>query len=168
MNAIAKIPLSGGKFHAVVDYTSEPFIRQWRWNLSSQGYAHRTITLAGERHTIWMHRVLCCAPNGIEVDHINGDPLDNRTDNLRLVTHGQNMKNRRRNICRRNGIRFKGVYKNANCSTYTARLTAVVDGERVHLYLGSFTDQESAARAYDTAALAQFGDFSRLNFPVTE
>lgn len=168
MNAVAKIPLSGGKSHAVVDAASEPFIGQWDWSVSSQGYARRSITVSGKTHLVWMHRVICCAPEGVEVDHINGDPLDNRTGNLRLVTHGQNLQNRGRNTSRRDGVSFKGVYKNANCATYTARMTSMVDGKKSHVYLGSFADQESAARAYDQAAYERFGSHARLNFPVSE
>jgi hypothetical protein len=166
MNSVAKIPLSGGKSHAVVDASSEPFIGQWEWSIGTHGYALRTITVFGKTHLVWMHRVICCAPEGVEVDHINGDPLDNRSKNLRLVTRGQNLQNRGRNAGRKNDIVFKGVYKNANCATYTARLTSMVDGKKSHVYLGSFTDQESAARAYDLEAHKRFGDHARLNFPI--
>lgn len=45
------------------------------------------------RKTIYLHRLITDAPNGMDVDHINGDTLDNLDSNLRVVTHLANMNN---------------------------------------------------------------------------
>ena len=164
MNSTALIPLSGGKAHAIVDEHSASSLDQCNWSISDAGYAVRDVIVNGKPSRFYMHRVIAYAPDWVEVDHINGNPLDNRADNLRLATRAQNARNSRPRTSRRDGIPYKGVYKNWNCATYTARVTVKTDGEKKHIYIGSFKDQESAARAYDAKAKALFGEFANLNF----
>lgn len=97
-------------------------------------------------------------PKGAEVvDHINGDPLDNRRANLRLCSHAENMKNRKPNRNATN--QFKGV------ESVSGKWRAVIkaDGKRYHT--GRFATQMEAARAYDDLARTLHGEFARLNFP---
>lgn len=85
------IPLSLGRV-AVVDDDDYPYLSRFSWYCDGT-YAVRTGVHKGVRYAVKMHRVILHAPGTREVDHINGDTLDNRKDNLRLVTHGQNMQN---------------------------------------------------------------------------
>jgi hypothetical protein len=62
-----------------------------RWCLGGSGYT-ATIRYPGGRKTL-MHRVIMSPPKGLQVDHINGDRLDNRRCNLRIVTATQNRAN---------------------------------------------------------------------------
>lgn len=98
-----------------------------------------------------MHREIVDAP---EVDHRNGDRVDNRRANLRAATHLQNCQNARP----KGQSRFKGV------SRYRERWHARIKVPGRRIDLGSFHDEESAARAYDVAAREHFGEFARLNF----
>ena len=94
-------------------------------------------------------------PVGYVIDHINGNPLDNRAVNLRLCTIRENHLNSRISITNTTG--FKGVSKRKN--RYVAQITSM--GRRV--YLGMYKLPEEAAKAYNQAAIRHFGEFARLN-----
>lgn len=90
------------------------------------------------------------------LDHVNGDPSDNRIDNLREASAQQNQANSRRS--RNNLSGFKGVSKQTRNNTWRARIT--VGSEEIHL--GTFPTREVAHKAYQDAALRHFGDFARF------
>lgn len=94
------------------------------------------------------------------VDHEDGDTMNNQRYNLRKATTSQNGANRGKQD-RPTTSRFKGV--NLHWSGgWRAYIT--VDGEWT--YLGIFTAEITAARAYDLAAIERFGEYARLNFPA--
>lgn len=145
------IPLSQGR-HAIVDRDIYPFLSQHKWSYSASGggYAVRVVL----RKTILMHRFILQAPKGVQVDHINGDPLDNRRCNLRLATAQQN----RRNMAPRSGkSKYKGV------CTFESRWRASITVDYKTIHLGLFPTEIQAARAYNEAAIRYFGEFARLN-----
>lgn len=102
-------------------------------------------------------RAIMNAPDGMVVDHINGNPLDNRRANLRICTVKENNWNRRRRIGGSSG--FKGVVR------VGTRWRAIIWPNGKQIYLGSFAEPEEAARAYDRAAREEYGEFACLNFP---
>lgn len=112
-----------------------------------------------DQKQICMHRLILQAPSGIYVDHINHNGLDNRRENLRLATRGQNSGNARP---RTNKIsKFKGVTWDRGSSRWRARIRS---NNQLHC-LGRYASEEAAAIAYDAAALKYFGEFAYLNFP---
>jgi hypothetical protein len=126
-------------------------------------YAHRSCSnlyAASRKPTmIYLHREVMRAPDGMQVDHINGDGLDNRRCNLRLATAQQNRFNTRS----RGGVSpYKGVWLDHS----TGKWRAAIKFDRRRFGLGSFRGEEDAARAYDAAATEMFGEFARLNFPA--
>lgn len=125
-------------------------------------YVRSSVRIKGRRFTIPLHRLISSAGRGQLVDHIDGDGLNNRRSNLRLVTAAENSRNRRKASGIIQSSRYKGVLRSGR--KWLAGITC--DGQRFNL--GSFTDEREAARAYDAKALAIFGDFARLNFPATE
>ena len=99
----------------------------------------------------YLSRVLLNAPPHLIVDHINGDPLDNRKENLRLATQRQNVAN---SLGITGRLLPKGVSKNGN--QFQARIT--VDG--IEMYLGSYSTAAVASKAYTAAAEKYFGEFA--------
>lgn len=86
-----------------------------------------------------------------EIDHINGDRLDNRATNLRLASRAQNCRNRRAI-----GVRFDPRCKN---NPYLSSIG--FKGEKI--YLGAFRTHELARSAYREATKKYFGSFSRFD-----
>lgn len=106
-------------------------------------------------------RLIMNAPDGLVVDHINRNPLDNRRQNLRIVTHSENMRNTQRTRTDRVSCDYRGVTATSNRKKWMSKIK--VEG-RWH-YLGSFAAAEDAARAYDAAARDAHGASAVLNFP---
>ena len=127
--------------------------------LSGPGYLHGSI-----RGThITAHRAAMMIMLGREpqnVDHINGDKRDNRAANLREASQAENAWNTRSSTGSTSP--FKGVSWDKRRGCWVA--FGMADGRQS--YLGSFTEEEDAARAYDAFARAHFSGFGRFNFPA--
>ena len=89
------LPLSGGGV-IWVDRADWEWAVRFRWSRqgTARGYAGRNEERNGRQRLVYLHRQIMDAPTGVHVDHINGDPLDNRRANLRLVTQSENQQNR--------------------------------------------------------------------------
>jgi len=159
---VKEIPLTRGMVAIVddCDYTELAKHRWYAWKGGNAIYARRQF--AGEnrtQRTIYMHRVILGAKPGQICDHVDGNALDNRRQNLRFCTALQNRCNQKH---RQNGTsRFKGVSWHKCVGKWRADIG--VNGR--HLSLGHFEEEEDAARAYDRAAAIYQGEFVRLNFP---
>ena len=108
------------------------------------------------RKVILMHRYIININSKNDIDHINGNTLDNRTINLRSCTRSQNMMNRGPQINNTSG--YKGVF-NINNGKWMARIGL----NSKYKYLGVFTDKDSAARAYNNASIEMHGEFGYQN-----
>jgi hypothetical protein len=148
------IPLGDGAY-AYVDAADYEWLSQWDWHLCSGGYAARWER--GKR--IYMHRQIMQPPEGMLVDHRDGNRANNHRSNRRVCTPAENRCNRRKRCNSRS--RFKGVWYDKARRKWRARCS--YDG-RCHR-LGYFDSEVEAARAYDYAAVAAFGPYTRPNFP---
>jgi hypothetical protein len=93
-------------------------------------------------------------------DHINGNSLDNRRPNLRSASLAQNSCNRKRKG--NSTSKFKGVSKGGGRFKWRVYLAHA----KRNNYIGTFTTEEEAARAYDAMAVKLHGEFARPNFPI--
>lgn len=108
--------------------------------------------------TQYMHRLIMQPGEGLEVDHINGDGLDNTRQNLRIATRSQNCANRK-DYKPKSG--FRGVYQQPHGKSWQVKLS--VNGTMVRG--GNFRDPVAAAHKYDELARSHYGEFATLNFP---
>jgi hypothetical protein len=132
-----------------------------RWSASNYSRNSKTIYVTAriDGKRVPMHRVILNAPDGMEVDHIDGNGLNNQRSNLRLVTTQQNSWNRGIKSTNKSG--YKGVCFRKASNMW--RSSIWLNGK--YISLGSFFCLIKAAKAYDTAAIKYFGEFARLNFP---
>jgi len=129
------------------------------WNKDIKSfYAVRSTPMANwKRQWVSMHREIIDAKTGEFVDHINHDTLDNRKENLRVCSSGQNSANRRRRVDNTSG--FKGVSWHYGICKWRSRL--MVNSKPLHI--GYFQTANEAAIAYDKAAFEHYGEFALTN-----
>ena len=144
------------KRNIMVDKEDEDLIKEHVWTTNS-GYARSTFKIKKNmRRIIKLHDEIMARkieneiPEGYVVDHINGNTLDDRRDNLRLATEDQNRANRKPN----SGRKYKGVTK-TKYNTYVA----YISGKNI----GSYKTEEEAAYAYNNEAKIKWGEFAHLN-----
>lgn len=146
--------------YTLVDDEDYDFLVQWKWCYHPNGYAIRIerakINNKVSCKTVRMHRVVNNTPKEYLTDHINGNRLDNRKDNLRNCTHSENNMNRK---SKHGASKYKGVSKDNGYKNWRAQIQK--DGKVRHL--GTFKCEKEAARTYNKAAKELFGEYARLN-----
>jgi hypothetical protein len=149
------IPLGGRRCphqgFAKVDDEDYERLNQHKWSIGHHGYVTR---FGGTR----MHREVFRTASSLQVDHRNGDKLDNQKHNLRKSSHAQNQQNRPKNVNNTSG--YKGVARVSGAKTYRAYITC--NNKRYEI--GHFDTARLAALAYDFWALHLHGEFAKTNF----
>lgn len=141
----------------LVDDEDLPTIVKYHWSpLRTKYTVYASGRVGGQK--VLMHRMLLDAPAGLEVDHKNGNGLDNQRTNLRLATPQQNRWNRQNSPSGKSSA-YLGVYWNKGRGVWQAQ----AKGETSR-YLGRFSSEEDAARAYDYFVLLRRGPYGRTNF----
>ena len=155
-----EIPLTKGKV-ALIDDEDYFWVSKHKWHYGEKragskiGYAKRGRKVSGKQLFVKMHRAIVACPDGFQVDHIDGNSLNNQKSNLRICTGTQNA----RNVTSVAGCGFKGVSKVSYLTKFRAKICH--NGNRVHL--GYFVTAIEAAIAYDAAAISRFGEFAKTN-----
>jgi hypothetical protein len=156
------IPLTRGHV-AIIDEADREIVSPYKWHASVHDqriiYAatHAKTRKLGNSHTT-MHRMIAGSPQGMFVDHIDGNTLNNSRSNLRVCTPAENARNRRVKM-QNASSRFKGVYFCKFVKKWTAHVTR--DGK--HIRIGFFATDTEAALAYDAASIQVYGKFAATN-----
>jgi hypothetical protein len=146
----------------LVSQSDANLVANFKWHLGSTGYPSTYGTFDGSvkfSRPVTLHRILIGQLNeGLVVDHISRDKLDNRRENLRICTALENSYNR----SKLKGQKYKGVTKHQtkNGITYIASISK--DG--VKHEIKDIQTEEDAARIYDMMAEQLFGNFAGKNF----
>lgn len=154
MTEYKEIPLTKGKV-TIVDADDYEWLSQRKWFCHSQGYA---ASRNPETKKIeFMHRVIMVPDEGMVVDHINRDGLDNRRINMRVCTQAENLRNSYNSFGK---SQYKGVsFKPGRKKPWRARIS--LDGTTE--ILGDFSTEIEAAYAFDLRAKELQGEFAYLN-----
>lgn len=156
------IILTQGQHTVVADDVYE-WANKFKWQAMKGRctyYAVRKIRLEdGSRATSFLHREIMKASPSDEVDHRDGDGLNNLDENLRICSRLENARNRA--MQRNNTSGFKGASFRATRGKWQASIW--IAGKQKNL--GYFDTAVEAAREYDRAALGRFGEFAKINFP---
>ena len=139
-----QIPLTQGRV-ALIDDEDFELIRQWKWRTvlfdKKHLYVMSSIKRDNKWHNILMHRLIMNAQKGQEIDHRNGNRLDNRRSNLRFCTSSQNKMNMKKH---KGTSRYKGVSWQKQRGKWIAGI--MLNYKKTHL--GYFADEVEAAKPY--------------------
>jgi len=147
------VRLTRGK-STLIDKKDLQLITGHNWRTQSCGGRWYAAGSVG-KEVVLLHRFITNAPSDMEVDHIDGNGLNNTRANIRICTHAQNMANRKLSKNSRTG--FNGV------SVFGKRYRAFIEVRGEKIYLGSFGNKIFAAKAYNRAAYKYFGQYATLN-----
>lgn len=151
MISMKQINLTNGDVCLIDD--ENYYLNKYKWYLS-KGYPATTI----EGKMVLMHRLILNVPKDYVVDHINGNPCDNRLSNLRKATVQQNNFNRRA-LNRKIMTSYKGVFWIKEKSLFRVEIKK----DRKPLFIGYFKNEHIGAYAYNVYAKQLFGEFAKLN-----
>lgn len=141
---VVEIPLTKGQV-ALIDVADVAAVARWSWQAVFRGKSW----YARNRESRYMHHVVLGQVPGREIDHVNGNGLDNRRCNLRHATRTQNRANQH-HASGASGT--KGVYWHKRDQVWQAALAGK--------HLGYFTNKADAINAYNAAAKAAYGEFA--------
>jgi len=144
----------GNTYHCFVNTEDYAVVEKYRWRAAKSERVFCAVS--GSSRRVYMHRLLL--PDAEEVDHRDGNGLNNRRRNLRSATHVQNTRNTRAHIGR--SSKYKGVHRRSG------RWCVQIMVNGVTRRVGMFDSEIIAARAYDAQATKLHGEFARLNFPT--
>ena len=130
--------------------------RKWSPSDNGSGLIYFHSGKGGKK--VALHRQIARARFCETVDHINGNTLDNRKQNLRRCTTAQNTWNQTAH--KRGNAFYKGVHK------VNGRFKAMITANNVTYNLGTYDDVLDAAKARDAAAMHLHGEFAYLNLPL--
>ena len=153
----AYVPLTKG-YESIIDIDCVDLVKNCNWCVKPGGRTYYAMSNKPrpDRGTFFMHGVILPSPNGFFIDHIDGNGLNNKRNNLRIVTHTQNMFNRRLRVDNASG--FKGVFWHKHTKKWASEIVA----NKIRHHLGYFKTPEDAHAAYIAAAKKLHGEYRRI------
>ena len=152
-----------GSFKIQYDEEDKALIKKHTWYIAKQRNKFYVMTNIksedGKQRTKYLHSLIMGTPKGMHTDHINGDTLNNRKENLRIVTCAENCRNRGKQ--KNNTSGFKGVSAHGN------GWKAQVQHNKEYKYFGTYKTRAEAGRARDrgVAKLRNLITPQMLNYP---
>ena len=163
---VAEISISRGN-KSLIDAEDLDVVSLFKWYSNTTKRDHTYYAIAyrkaenGKWKSIRMHRLIMgIEDSSVMVDHINGNGWDNRRSNLRIVTNSQNQMNARKLASKNTSSKYKGVTLDKKLNKWIASIKI----NRKIKYLGHYTLEIDAAKAYDIAARDVFEGFTNANF----
>lgn len=134
-------------------------LSQFKWHMQGNYAVH---SKSSQEH-VTLHRLimadeLSIAPKNTQIDHADGDKLNNQRHNLRICTPSQNVRNCRNTRIKKHS-KFRGVSMNHG------KYCVYIHTDIKHKFIGRYDSEYTAAIAYDVAAKEYHGEFATLNFP---
>ena len=153
------LKLTQGKIAKIDDCDYEE-IKEHSWfahrskkkNIKDTWYAGTNIRINGKLKTIHLHTFIMNTPKSYDIDHINGDGLNNQRSNLRICTRSENLRNRKK-------VTGTSKYKGVSFYKTTKKWRSQIDGK----HLGLYDTEEEAAKVYNNFAICLFGEFAKIN-----
>lgn len=148
-----------GGFVVLIDEADWPLVKDYHWypkRVTLTTYARRNMHGITGPH--YIHQLILAVPSDAQVDHKDGDGLDNRRSMLRPCTHHQNQRNK----LKRMGCSSK--YKGVSLHHQTGKWVARIKHNRTMHPLGCFNSEKDAALTYDYYARLLFKEFASPNF----
>lgn len=146
----------------LVDEEDYIYLTKKLYYISSTGYPMTRQKVGfGKYVIIGLHRYIMgeIEDRKILIDHIDGNPINNKRSNLRFCTPQENVRNR--GLAKNNTSGFKGVTKECHSSRHKNRWRAEIWINYKKRIIGRFATPEEASQAYQKVARAEFGDFYR-------
>jgi hypothetical protein len=158
-----ELQLKGKIYEVLLDDEDWERIQPFRWYIAKSPleYTPYVVATINGKRTL-MHRFILNAPPELVTDHIDMNGLNNQKSNLRLITRQQNNMGKRKQRSGKSS-KFKCVSWNPKRQRWLVQTK--VNGKT--RYIGLFVDEIDAAKAYDKFAIKTYGEFARLNFPIT-
>lgn len=163
------IRLGIGKMRAMVSDVDAERISRHKWHpvrVKGTGdtgkvyeYGYKAGRSVSRIKKVWMHNEIMRPPKGMEVDHIDGNTLNNTRENLRIVPHWVNCMNKRNRHNKTS--KYIGVYKSKDKKKFEAYYWNKKAGK--HMHIGYFEDELEAARAHDAVVKRVYGKYACLN-----
>ena len=148
---VFRVKLAGTDKVAIIDAADKWRVEYTNWMLSQKGYA-----IDIDNKTFLHHVIKGVPETGLVIDHINTNKLDNRSENLRIITRSQNVRNHSRKKTPPKGrdiskyrSGFPGISYYPQCDKFVARIQ--IDGKRK--LLGCFEEEHLAAFVFAVETL---------------
>jgi hypothetical protein len=146
-----------GIMNVLIDDEDYQIYQQYKWHLHkgiNTFYLRGYVPLKRKEGLKYFHRLILNPTDKMEVDHINGNGLDNRRSNLRICTKSQNNANRKTVQSKTSG--FKGVHFESCTQKWRAEIVC----NNIRYRLGRFANKMEAVNAYKQKAVELFGEYA--------
>ena len=154
-----------GKFVALVSDEDYELLKNKKWFAHKSRYnyyveTHEYDINGRQKKTIKMHRLIMNVPDDFQVDHIDGNTLNNQRHNLRICNHSQNMMHRERVMNKQ----YTSIYRGVCFHKHQKKYYAMVNHNHKRYYSRYFEKEICAALEHDEMAKKYHGEFANLNF----